>query len=79
MYRENNTLSWDQTSDEFVKKMARIPLIHQPGTVFEYGQSTDVLARVIEVVSGKSLDVFLEENIFRPLGMKIQDTMSRNG
>ncbi|MAW34295.1 MAG: serine hydrolase [Proteobacteria bacterium] len=70
MYRENNTLSWDQTSDEFVKKMARIPLLHEPGTVFEYGQSTDVLARVIEVVTGKSLDVFLEENIFRPLEMK---------
>lgn len=42
----------------------------QPGTKFTYSFSVDVTARIIEVVSGKSLDVYLKEKIFEPLGMK---------
>ena len=48
---------------------ASIPLLFQPGSEWNYGVSTDVLGRLVEVVSGQSLDVFLEERIFGPLGM----------
>ena len=48
---------------------AQIPLLFQPGREWNYGVSTDVLGRLVEVVSGQSLDVFLEERIFGPLGM----------
>jgi CubicO group peptidase (beta-lactamase class C family) len=68
-YRAVNTLSWQQTNAEFTDKIAAIPLAYQPGTVWEYGQSTDVLAHLIEVVSVQSIDGFLQANIFDPLGM----------
>jgi CubicO group peptidase (beta-lactamase class C family) len=48
---------------------AGMPLLFQPGTEFNYGVSTDVLGRVVEVISGKSLDAFLRKRIFEPLGM----------
>ena len=48
---------------------ASMPLLFQPGTEFNYGVSTDVLGRLIEVISGQSLDAFLRERIFEPLGM----------
>ena len=54
---------------EVVRRIARIPLVHQPGTTFHYGYSIDVLGRLVEVVSGKPFDQFLEEGIFKPLGM----------
>ena len=52
-----------------VERLARLPLKRQPGTMFEYGYSTDVLARIIEVVSGQPLGAFLKERILGPLGM----------
>ncbi|WP_433783984.1 serine hydrolase domain-containing protein [Actinomycetospora sp. CA-101289] len=52
-----------------VQAWARLPLVFQPGTEWNYSQATDVLGRLIEVVSGQSLDVFLEENVLGPLGM----------
>ena len=48
---------------------ARIPLVFQPGAEWNYGVSTDVLGRVVEVASGQSLDRFFAERIFEPLGM----------
>jgi CubicO group peptidase (beta-lactamase class C family) len=48
---------------------ASMPLLFQPGAEWNYGVSTDVLGRVVEVVSGQSLDDFFAERIFRPLGM----------
>jgi CubicO group peptidase (beta-lactamase class C family) len=48
---------------------ARFPLLFQPGTEWNYGVSTDVLGRVVEVVSGQSLDAFFAEHILGPLGM----------
>jgi CubicO group peptidase (beta-lactamase class C family) len=48
---------------------ASLPLLFQPGTEWNYGVSTDVLGRLVEVVSGQSLDDFLAERIFGPLGM----------
>ena len=52
-----------------VKRLAKVPLLDQPGTRWVYGPSTDVLGRIVEVVSEKSLDVFFEERIFAPLDM----------
>jgi CubicO group peptidase (beta-lactamase class C family) len=55
---------------EEVEQIAKMPLAHQPGDRFSYGLSTNVLGRLIEIISGKSLDVYLKENIFKPLQMK---------
>ena len=54
---------------DFAERVARLPLARQPGTLWRYGHSTDVLGRIIEIVSGKSLFQFLKESIFDPLGM----------
>ncbi len=59
----------DSTLKEFVSDLAPLPLAHQPGEVFEYGLGIDVLGRVIEVASGQPLDRFLDERLFKPLGM----------
>jgi len=48
---------------------ASLPLLFQPGTEWAYSVATDVLGRVVEVASGRSLDEFLTERIFEPLGM----------
>ena len=48
---------------------ARLPLLFEPGTEFNYRVATDVLGRVIEVLSGQPLDVFFKERILEPLGM----------
>jgi CubicO group peptidase (beta-lactamase class C family) len=55
---------------EAVKRLATAPLNDQPGTKWRYGYSIDVLGRLVEVISGKTLDRFFEERIFAPLGMK---------
>ena len=68
MYNDANL--WQQkTIEDFCKALAKIPLRNEPGTVWEYGHSTDVLGRVIEVASGQPLDVFLSERILKPLKM----------
>jgi CubicO group peptidase (beta-lactamase class C family) len=69
IYEKLGTNSVDQTIGEMVKKIAQAPLVHQPGTIWEYGLSMDVLARLVEVVSGQTYDKFLEQRIFKPLGM----------
>ncbi|MDY7231183.1 serine hydrolase domain-containing protein [Hyalangium rubrum] len=60
------------TLAEQSQKLAALPLLHEPGEHYTYSLSTDILGRVIEAVSGRPLDKFLEERIFEPLGM--QDT-----
>jgi CubicO group peptidase (beta-lactamase class C family) len=69
IYIKSGVFDQTVTIEEAVKRAAKLPLVHQPGTVWDYGISTDVLGRLIEVVSGKTLDVFFEERIFKPLGM----------
>jgi CubicO group peptidase (beta-lactamase class C family) len=54
---------------ECCDRWAGLPLLFQPGTEWNYGVSTDVLGRLVEVVSGLSLDRFFSERIFGPLGM----------
>ena len=60
----------DSVLAEKMKKLARIPLLHHPGQAWTYGLSVDVLGRVVEVASEKTLEEFFEERIFEPLGMK---------
>jgi CubicO group peptidase (beta-lactamase class C family) len=59
----------DFDNAEFAERIAQLPLEHQPGTLWDYGHSTDVLGRVIEVVSGKSLLQFEQDRLLNPLGM----------
>ncbi|MFU8817027.1 MAG: serine hydrolase domain-containing protein [Pseudomonadales bacterium] len=59
----------DMTLESLCDSLARLPLAYQPGTSWRYSFATDVLARVIEVVSGQAFDAFLQEHIFTPLGM----------
>ena len=68
-YAEANLFEGDFTNAEFVERIAKLPLAYQPGTTWDYSHSTDVLGRVIEVVSGKSLYAFEKERILDPLGM----------
>ena len=76
-------LQQEGTIGDAVKKLASVPLLFQPGDAWEYGVSDDVLGYLIEVVSGMPLDRFLQERIFRPLGMKdagfflLQDKVDR--
>jgi CubicO group peptidase (beta-lactamase class C family) len=57
------------SNEEFVERIAGLPLSQQPGTAWEYSHSTDVLGRVIEVVEGKPLLAVFKEKLFDPLGM----------
>lgn len=61
--------SRDRSLADFTLSLASLPLIFQPASVFEYSRATDVLGRVIEVVSGQSLQGFLSERVFAPLHM----------
>ena len=54
--------------EETVTKLADLPLAFHPGSKWNYGLSTDVSARLVEVISGQRFDRFLEERIFEPLG-----------
>jgi CubicO group peptidase (beta-lactamase class C family) len=71
MYREHNIdrLGIDTTLAQFTEKLARLPLVAQPGTRWNYSVSTDVLCRLIEVISGQPYDTFLTERLLEPLGM----------
>lgn len=68
-YLEAGTNSPKQTNVEQADTLARLPLMHQPGTVWEYSRSTDVLGRLVEVISGQTLGTFLSGRILEPLGM----------
>jgi CubicO group peptidase (beta-lactamase class C family) len=69
LYKEKKILDSDQTLEEFITKLASLPLLHQPGTIWDYSVAVDVQGRLIEVLSGQTLDVFLQERMFNPLGM----------
>jgi CubicO group peptidase (beta-lactamase class C family) len=69
-YVDANLGADDPDLAEFVARLAKLPLAYQPGTTWDYSQSVDVLGRVIEVVSGKSLYQFEKERLLDPLGMK---------
>ncbi|GAC1509514.1 MAG: serine hydrolase domain-containing protein [Steroidobacteraceae bacterium] len=69
MYMGAKLYSRSQSSAEQVAALGKLPLLHQPGTRWEYGRSTDVIGRLIEVLSGQSLGVFFEQRLLAPLGM----------
>lgn len=70
MYPEpSNVLSQELTGDQLIEQFGRARLLHQPGTMWEYDLSIDVLGRVVEVVSGQTFGEFLSERVFRPLQM----------
>jgi CubicO group peptidase (beta-lactamase class C family) len=69
LWRDANLMTEDQTNEELVTKLAQLPLMFEPGTTWEYSMSTDVLGRLVEVVSGQSLAEFFASRITGPLGM----------
>ena len=70
MYGELNVLGDNRTVDDFIRKLAKIPLKHQPGSAWEYSVSVDVQGRLIEVLTGKDLAAALRERVFEPLDMR---------
>lgn len=66
-YRAANTMDDQQTNAEMIGKLSKLPLAYHPGAMFEYGMSTDVLGRIIEVISGQDLNQFILERIAKPL------------
>ena len=68
-YNQANLFDPGQNLAEFVTKISKLPLAHQPGSTWEYGMSVDVLGRIVEIASGMPFDRFLEERIYKPLGM----------
>ncbi len=69
-YRAANIYQGDFDLAEFAERIAKLPLHNQPGGLWQYGHSTDILARVMEVASGKSLFQIEKEKLLDPLGMK---------
>src|SRR6202021_2040276 len=69
MYNAARIYSRDQSNADQVASLGKLPLLHQPGTKWEYSRSPDVVGRLVEVLSGMSLGQFLQQRIFAPLGM----------
>jgi len=70
LYKKAGVLARGDSLQDLITKLGKVPLMYQPGTRWQYSVSTDVLGRVVEVVSGQGLDVFFAERIFKPLDMK---------
>ncbi|MFL6838617.1 MAG: serine hydrolase domain-containing protein [Bradyrhizobium sp.] len=69
LYQQSRLRSRKITNAEHATMLAGMPLICQPGAEWNYSRSTDILGRIIEVISGKSLSAFLTERILAPLRM----------
>lgn len=69
MYQDVGVLDEDRSLKAAVDTLGTLPLLHQPGETWHYSVSTDVLGRLVEVVSGMPLDTFFRTRIFEPLGM----------
>jgi len=70
MWAEAEVARGRPSNTELVDRIAKLPLLFQPGTTWEYSHATDVLGRVVEVVSDRTLYLFEKERILGPLGMK---------
>jgi CubicO group peptidase (beta-lactamase class C family) len=68
-YRDAGVRARDMTLDQLIDNMVRVPLRFEPGSQHLYSESSSVLGRLVEIWSGRPLDVFLQERIFGPLGM----------
>jgi CubicO group peptidase (beta-lactamase class C family) len=69
-YTKSNLFGVDVSVAEMTEKLAKLPLLYQPGTKWNYSVGPDVEAHLVEVLSGMPFDRFLEERLFKPLGMK---------
>ena len=69
LYDDAGIFSQKWRLPEFAEALAKLPLQYQPGTTWEYGHSTDILGRVVEVVTGMPLDRYLKQHVLAPLGM----------
>jgi len=69
MYQEAGLLNRDRTLQENVQELVKLPLVNQPGTVWRYSVSTDVLGYLVELIANMPFDAFLEQRIFAPLHM----------
>src|ERR1700691_425319 len=69
MYRDAHLLD-SKNLQEFIEKLAKIPLLYQPGQGWTYSMSMDIEGYIVEKLSGKSLPDFFRDNIFTPLGMR---------
>ena len=69
LYTASNLFAGDFDNAMLAERIAKLPLAEQPGTLWDYGHSTDILGRVIEVVSGQSLYEFEKQRLLDPLGM----------
>ena len=70
MYRSAGLLDPTRTIGQFADSLARLPLLSDPGSKWNYSMAMDVLGRVVEVASGKRFDRYLEDELFTPLGMR---------
>ncbi len=73
MYRlrgADQLVDWDADLAEMCRRWGGLPLLFEPGTGWNYSVATDVLGRIVEVVTGQRLDEVFDERIFSPLGMK---------
>jgi CubicO group peptidase (beta-lactamase class C family) len=70
MYRDNKILRPDTSCAEMIETLVKLPLLHHPGTTWQYSVSTDVLGHLVEVISGLSLAQFFQQRLFQPLGMQ---------
>jgi CubicO group peptidase (beta-lactamase class C family) len=68
-YAKADIYAGDFDNAEFAERIAKLPLAEQPGTLWDYGHSTDILGRIMELVSGKSLLAIEKEKLLDPLGM----------
>jgi CubicO group peptidase (beta-lactamase class C family) len=69
LYRASPLSSWQLSLPDMVQEIAKLPLAHQPGTVWRYSIAHDVLGYLIGVVTGTPFDSFLQDRVFKPLGM----------
>jgi CubicO group peptidase (beta-lactamase class C family) len=70
MYIDGGVNDLDISNEQLVSRISKLPLKFEPGTTWWYSRSTDVLGRLIEVVSGMTLGEFFEQRIAKPLGMR---------
>ena len=68
-YKDANLYAGDFDLAEFAERIAKLPLHNQPGALWQYGHSTDILGRIMEIVSGKSLLEIEKEKLLGPIGM----------
>lgn len=68
-YRKTMQSGPEDDLESYIKRLASLPLNYHPGSAWEYSHATDVVGRLVEVISGQSFDEYLNDKLFNPLGM----------